>query len=239
MLLLFLPIVIASFWGRIRGGNFVYRLTNLWADLCFPAIFVFSHKKFESPHDPHRPFIFVVNHTSYADAAFAPRVFRQPLRILGKAEMTRIPIFGFIYRKVVVTVMRDSIENRARSLLIIKSLVKKKISVLIFPEGTFNRTGKPLKDFYNGAFRIAIETQTPIKPVLFLDTYSRIPGNLWTLNPGKCRAVFLEEIPVTGLTIDDMAELKQKTMRIMSDKLMEYGASWIKQEEKTKTVSNE
>jgi 1-acyl-sn-glycerol-3-phosphate acyltransferase len=41
----------------------------------------------------------------------------------------------------------------------------------MFPEGTFNETNAPLKDFYDGAFRIAIETKTAVKPVLFLDAY--------------------------------------------------------------------
>ncbi len=39
---------------------------------------------------------------------------------------------------------------------------------MVFPEGTFNMTTEPLKEFYDGAFRVAIETQTPVKPVLFL-----------------------------------------------------------------------
>ena len=45
---------------------------------------------------------------------------------------------------------------------------------MVFPEGTFNMTTQPLKEFYDGAFRVAIETQTPVKPVLFLDAYSRM-----------------------------------------------------------------
>jgi 1-acyl-sn-glycerol-3-phosphate acyltransferase len=228
MLLIFPAAVIASLWGRVKGGNAVYRLCNLWADICFPLIFIFSKRKFEAPHDGDKAYIFVANHQSYGDAAFLARVIRQPLRVLGKAEMAGIPIFGFIYKMAVVAVDRKSIENRAQSIRIIRSLVNKKISVLIFPEGTFNRTGNPLKEFYNGAFRIAIETQTPVKPILFLDTFDRLPYGLWNLNPGKCRAVFLNEIPVAGLTMSDLSSLRQKIFDIMSDKLREYGASWIK-----------
>jgi 1-acyl-sn-glycerol-3-phosphate acyltransferase len=236
MLLLFIPTLIASVWGRIKGGNFVYKLTKIWADVCFAFCFIFTKIKFESPHNPNRAYIFVVNHISYIDAGFLPKVFRQPLRILGKAEMTKIPIFGSIYSKVVVPVYRDRAHDRARSMQIVKSLVNKKISVLIFAEGTFNQTGKPLKDFYNGAFRIAIDTQTPIKPVLFLDTYARMPGSLWTLNPGKCRAIYLDEISVEGLTLDDLPALKEKTHNIMSERLRAYGAIWIKDEQEIKTA---
>jgi 1-acyl-sn-glycerol-3-phosphate acyltransferase len=236
MLLIFLPIIVASLWGRVRGGNLVYRLIRFWSDSVLSLIFIFGRRIFEVPHDPGQSYIFVVNHVSFLDAGFLPHVFRQPLRILGKAEMARIPVFGFIYSRVVVTVLRNNIEDRARSMSIIKSLVNKKISVLIFPEGTFNNTGKPLKEFYNGAFRIAIETQTPIKPVLFLDTYSRIPASLSTINPGRCRAVFLDEIPVTGLTLDDVPMLNQKTHQIMSDKLREYGAHWITEKREVNSI---
>src|SRR6185369_7240909 len=106
MLLIFLCAIVASFWGRIKGGNAVYRLCNLWADICFAFSFIFPSRKFESPHDDTRSYIFIANHQSYLDAAFVPKVIRQPLRILGNAEMAKVPVFGSIYKNVVVTVDR-------------------------------------------------------------------------------------------------------------------------------------
>src|SRR5258708_10913844 len=90
MLLIFPFVIIHSFFGRVKGGNMAYEFWNLWAELVFPLIFVFSSRKFETPHDVNRPYIFVATHTSYSDAAFVPKVIRQPLRILGKAEMATI-----------------------------------------------------------------------------------------------------------------------------------------------------
>jgi 1-acyl-sn-glycerol-3-phosphate acyltransferase len=99
---------------------------------------------------------------------------------------------------------------------------------VISPEGTFNMTHKPLKDFYDGAFRIAIETQTPIKPILFLDTYSRMNyRTIFSLNPGRSRAVYLAEVGVEGLTAKDVAFLKDKVYRIMEEGLIKYKAGWI------------
>jgi 1-acyl-sn-glycerol-3-phosphate acyltransferase len=150
---------------------------------------------------------------------------------LGKVEMSGIPLFGFIYRKAIVAVDRSSAVNRAESVRILKSIISKGISVLVFPEGTFNMTNKPLKDFYDGAFRLAIETQTAVKPVLFLDTYDRMHyQSIFSLTPGKCRILYLEEIPVEGLQIDDVPWLKQKVYGIMEKKLIEYNVSWIKPE---------
>ena len=90
-------------------------------------------------------------------------------------------------------------------------------------------THQPLKEFYDGAFKIAIETQTPIKPILFLDTYDRMNyKSIFSLNPGRSRAVYLEEVSVEGLTIKDVALLKEKVYQLMEEKLISYKASWIK-----------
>jgi 1-acyl-sn-glycerol-3-phosphate acyltransferase len=228
MLLLFPFVLIASFFGRIRGGNAIFGLCMLWGDLWFPLIFIFPKRLFEVPHDRTRQYIFVVNHISLLDAGLLPKAFRQSLRPLGKVEMSKIPVFGFIYKKAIVSVDRSNAANRAQSIRVLKSIIGKKISVLFFPEGTYNQTHKPLKEFFNGAFRVAIETQTPIKPVLFLDTYDRLKyGNAFSLTPGKCRIVFLEEIPVAGLGANDTKKLKEKTLTIMEKKLREYNVSWI------------
>jgi 1-acyl-sn-glycerol-3-phosphate acyltransferase len=85
-----------------------------------------------------------------------------------------------------------------------------------------------LKDFYDGAFRLAIETQTPVKPVLFLDTYKRMPySGLFTMTPGRSRIVYMEEVPVEGLTLNDTVALKERVFGLMEKKLVEYRAEWI------------
>lgn len=229
MLLIFPFALIAMFFGRIKGGNMVYRLCTLWADIWFALIFIRVKKIYEVPQKISSQYIYVVNHISYLDTPLIVKTFRRPLRPLGKVEMAKVPIFGFIYRNAIVTVDRSSAANRSASIRILRSIISKGISVLVFPEGTFNETSAPVKDFFNGAFRLAIETQTPIKPVLFLDTFDRMPyTSLFSLNPGKCRVVYLDEIPVAGLTMSDIELLKNKTCQLMKEKLISYKASWIK-----------
>jgi 1-acyl-sn-glycerol-3-phosphate acyltransferase len=228
MLLIFPFVIIASFFGRIKGGNMIYRLCMLWADLWFPLVFIYFKRIYESPHDKKKPYIFVSNHISNLDAAIIVKAYRQPIRPLGKAEMSKVPVFGFIYRNAIVTVDRGNAADRLKSVRILKSIINKGISVLVFPEGTFNMTPQPLKDFYDGAFRVAIETQTPVKPVLFLDAYDRLKyHHVFSLKPGRCRIVYLDEFSVEGLSIKDTTKLKEKIYRIMSEKLREYNVSWI------------
>ncbi|HUR65659.1 MAG TPA: lysophospholipid acyltransferase family protein [Chitinophagaceae bacterium] len=229
MLLIFPFAIIASFFGRIKGGNMVLRLCMLWADLWFPLIFIWHKKIYEAPHDKMRSYIFLSNHISYLDAAIIVKAYRQPIRPLGKVEMSKVPVFGFIYRNAIVTVDRSSASNRANSVRILKSIISKGISVLVFPEGTFNIGTTPLKEFYDGAFRLALETQTPIKPVLFLDAYRRMPyESLFRMSPGRNRLLYLNEIPVEGYTLSDVAKLKDEVYAIMEKKLVEYNAAWGK-----------
>ena len=207
----------------------IYRLCMLWGDIWFLLVFIVHKKIVESPHDKTKQYIFVTNHISYLDSAVLVKAYRQPVRPLGKVEMAKVPLFGFIYRKAIVTVDRSSTENRAESIRILKSIISKGISVMVFPEGTFNMTNKPLKEFYDGAFRLAIETQTPVKPVLFLDTYRRMNyKSIFSMKPGRCRIVYLTEVRVDGLKIDDVQELKRKVYKIMEEKLIAYKAAWIK-----------
>ena len=228
---LILPfIVIASFFGKIKGGNFIYKLCKLWSRFVLLMLGMYHKNIFESPHEKTQPYVFVFNHISYIDIPVILRsVQNQHFRVLGKAEMAKIPIFGFIYRSAAVLVERGDAEKRAKSVAQLKSVLNKGISVVIAPEGTFNITHQPLKSFYDGAFKIAIETETPIKPMLFLDTYDRLHyESIFSLTPGKSRTIFLEEIPVDGLTLDDVDMLKGKVYKAMEAGLIRYNASWIK-----------
>ena len=207
----------------------IYRLCMLWGDIWFFLVFIFHKNYYEQPVDKNKQYIFVGNHISYLDAPIIVKAIRRPIRALGKTEMGAVPVFGFIYKYAVVRVDRGSAENRAKSVRNMKSILKKGISIVVFPEGTFNMTHNPLKDFYDGAFRVAIETQMPIKPMLFLDAYDRMHyKSIFSLTPGKNRVVYLEEVPVEGLTQKNVPLLKQKVYDLMDRKLREYKASWIR-----------
>lgn len=228
MILIFPWVIIGSFFGPIRGGNFIYRLLHLWGDIWFFLSGIRTRISSAIP-DRHKQYVFVANHVSNLDAAFLVKVIRQPFRPLGKIELVKVPVFGYIYKVAVVTVDRGDASHRSKSIRNLKSIIRKGISILIFPEGTFNETGLPMKEMYDGAFRIAIETQTPIKPVIFPDTYARMQGDkVFSLNPGICRAIWLSEVPVEGCTLADLPRLKQQVLMLMNAALQEANASWIR-----------
>jgi len=219
-----LPFVMLSLLGgKIKGGNFIYRICKLWAKVWYFFIGIKHQNIFEAPHDASRQYIFVANHISYIDIPPAVISLKQAYRVLGKYEMVKYPVFGWIYRAAVILVDRSSPEMRAKSFRALKAALSKGISIFIFPEGTFNETGKPLKEFFDGAFRLAIETQTPIKPVLFVDTNERLNQyDIFSLTPGLSRVVYLQEISVQGYTKSDVQKLKQLTYNAMEAGLLKY-----------------
>lgn len=230
ILLLVTPfVIIVSLFGKIKGGNAVMKIAHGWADVWLFLLGIYHVRVIEQELKKDQSYVFVSNHNSYMDIPQMLKAIRQPLRILGKAEMGKVPVFGIIYNAAVVPVVRGSAEARARSVMVLKSVLNKNISIYIAPEGTFNMTDQPLISFYDGAFRLAIETQTPIKPMLFLDAVDRMHWrSIFAFTPGKLRTVYLEEVSTEGYTPYDVDALKQKVYDLMERKLIEYKASWLR-----------
>lgn len=229
-MLIILPLIaIASLFGPQKGGNAIYRICYAWGWTWMTLIGIFYRSLPGNAPTRGKSYVFVANHIAYLDIPVIFRTIRRHhFRILGKIELKDVPVFGYIYRQAVILVDRSSAAKRSQSVRILKQVLQQGISVFIFPEGTFNETGRPLKEFYDGAFRVAIETGTPVKPMLFLDTYRRMHyRSVLSLNPGPCRAVFLPEIPVTGLELKDLPELRDRVFAVMEKALIEHRAAWI------------
>ena len=223
MFVTLIVVAVSPLLGKTRGGNFVYTACKGWAIVWYFLTGNRYKEIHEAPHDATKQYIFVANHTSYMDIPAAMLAIHQPVRILGKYEMVKYPVFGIIYRMAVIVVDRSSSKRRAQSFRALKAALLKHISIFIFPEGTFNETRQPLKDFYDGAFRIAIETKTPIKPILFLDTYERMHyRGFLELTPGKCRCVYLPQIEVEEYDAKQVAVLRKKVYDAMEEGLRRY-----------------
>lgn len=224
MIIVFVLMLFVLPLGKIKSGNLVYKLCRAWGSTWYFFVGIRHKEIYEVPHDKNKQYIFVANHSSYLDIPSAVLCIHQAVRVLGKYEMVRYPIFGLIYRAAVILVDRRDAEHRAQSVRALKAAIKRGISIFIFPEGTFNDTENPLKDFYDGAFRTAVETQTPIKPILFIDNDNRLnQKSIFSLTPGICRCVYLDEIKIDEFTAKhEVKLLKQKVYSAMEDGLMRY-----------------
>ena len=229
-LIAFPLVIVFSLFGKITGGNLICSLCKIWSDCWYFLLGIRHQRVFESAYDPGKTYVFISNHISYLDI---PCIFKsirkQSFRVLAKADLRKIPVFGYIYSRGAVMVDRSSTTQRAQSVRQLRKILGHHISVFIFPEGTFNETDDPLKFFYDGAFRISIQTQTPIKPMLFLTNYQLMNyHSIFSLRPGRSRVIFLDEISPEGYTLTGLTLFKEKVYREMDLNLREYQASWIK-----------
>ncbi len=225
LLIIFPAVVVAVILGQPKGGRLVINLSRGWSD-AWTFLIGLRHKNItEAPIEKDRHYVFVANHISYMDIPLLFQVIRKnDFRVLGKMEMSKIPVFGLLYKLAVVLIDRSSTKSRSKSIEKLREVLEQNISIFIFPEGTFNETKNPLKPFYDGAFRIAIETQTPIKPIVYLDSVHRMHySTVFSITPGPSRAVHLPEIPVKGLTLADVATLKNTTFEAMEACIKRYG----------------
>ncbi|RQO30905.1 1-acyl-sn-glycerol-3-phosphate acyltransferase [Taibaiella sp. KBW10] len=205
-------------WGR----KAIWRLVQGWSYVWFFLLGMRTRKIFEAPLDKNEEYIVVVNHISYIDVPIIFRAIPFFVRPLAKFELGKIPLFGFLYRQLAVTIDRANGKSKLEGSKQLKNTLEEGSSILIFPEGTFNETGAPLKSFYDGAFRIALETQTPILPVVFLDALDIWNyKSFWSLKPGKNRVVFLPKVAVAPYGTD-VKRLSAEVHRQMWDTINEY-----------------
>ncbi len=160
-------------------------------------------------------YIIVCNHNSLIDIPLTTPFMPQANKTIAKKSFARVPVFGWIYSWGSVLVDRNSVESRRKSYEDMKYVLRQGLDMLIFPEGTRNKTNDPLKLFYDGAFRLAIDTHHKIIPVVLFNTRKIMPANkFFYLMPHQIRMDILLPIASDHLS---MEALKEKIFRIMWD----------------------
>lgn len=198
------------------GKRAILVVLRIWAWLFSLLSFFWITTKNKGNVDRSKSHIYVGNHGSYLDAVAVCLSIPQYFSALGKVEITKVPIFGLIYKRIVVLIDRSSKESREQSVAALKKDIANGQSILIFAEGTMNKTEKPLADFYDGAFRIAIETQTPIIPFVMINNRKLLPRkDPLMARPGLITTILLPEVSVVGLGLDDVPLLKKKVYELM------------------------
>ena len=168
----------------------------------------------------HKSYMFVANHASMLDIMLMLAVIKQPFIFIGKKELSKIPVFGFFYRRTCILVDRNKQQSRKAAFEEAQRRLKQENSICIFPEG-----GVPddesivLDQFKDGAFRLAIEHQIPIVPITLHDTKKRFSYSFFTGGPGKLRVKIHHFLCTEGLELSQRRTLKEKTRAIILEEL--------------------
>lgn len=160
-------------------------------------------------------YIVIFNHNSFIDILITTPFTPGLNKTIAKIELSKIPLFGLIYKRGAVLVDRKDKNSRVNSFKEMKEVLQMGINMCIYPEGTRNTTEKPIKEFHNGAFKLAVETRTPILPAIIFNARQTLPADktffFW---PSKMEIHYLQPIQVTS---DDNSEkIKMDLYRLMS-----------------------
>lgn len=207
-----LPFLLGSRFGAV-GYAFLWLWSWIFSKLTFIRYKFYGRENFEKG----KTYIYVSNHTSFLDIPGLTMLLPGQFRPLAKKELLRIPIFGWIATSAAIIVDRSSPESRKKSIDKLKTFLHNGISILIFAEGTQNRSKEILQPFKDGAFRIAIDTQEPVLPIVVLGAGPLMPPGTINLKPGVIRIYVGKEISTSGLTVSEVKDLKQRTFEVMSE----------------------
>lgn len=224
-MILFLPGILIPFLFGNRWSWISYKFLWLWSWVFSQLTFI--HYQFYGKENIQRgkSYIYVSNHTSFLDVPGLRLIIKGEFRPIAKKELLKIPVFGFIVKAATVVVDRSNHESRKKSIEYAKRIIAQGISMLIFAEGTQNRTQQILQPFKDGAFRIAIDTQTPILPVVVVGAGKLMPPGKLSMAPGKIKIIAGEPIPVSGLSAQDYDTVKQRTFETMKAMILQYSVS--------------
>ena len=164
-----------------------------------------------------KAYIYVSNHTSFLDLPGIAMTIRGQFRPLAKKELLKLPLFGWVTRATCVVVDRASAESRKKSMDFLKKVLGMGINILIFPEGTQNRSKELLQPFKEGAFRIAVDTGQALLPLAVIGAGPLMPPGKAKVFPGKIKVVVGDPIDVSSYSLRNMNELRDKTASIIKD----------------------
>jgi 1-acyl-sn-glycerol-3-phosphate acyltransferase len=159
------------------------------------------------------PAIVICNHNSLIDVPLSTPFLPRANKTIAKKSFIYVPIFGWIYQFGSVIVDRKNDHSRKTSFDNMKRVLDSGLDMLIYPEGTRNKTSEPLKSFYDGAFKLAVDTQKPIIPVVILNTKKILPAYpIMCFKPGKIQMDILAPIDSQGHTVKSLKQLAFDTM---------------------------
>jgi 1-acyl-sn-glycerol-3-phosphate acyltransferase len=223
-------ILFPAFWLFLRNKRTfpkVFKLKRWWSGILiyFPGIRYRVLRECSVPWP--EPCVICPNHASYLDIIMTYRVIPHYFHFMGKAELKKVPLFNRFFDHMNILVDRSSIVASHKAFVRAGEDIDRGISIAIFPEATIPECTPEIGRLKNGAFKLAIEKQVPIVPVVFLDNWKVLPDSprkkVYAGSPGLLRVVIHDPIPTKGMKESDLASLKEAYRKVMDETLLKYG----------------
>lgn len=213
LLIIVIPILITFKIKEPLGTELFRNISKAWMTVFLTMIGCRLIIKGKQHFKKGETYVVVCNHNSFMDVPVTTPFIPGANKTIAKKSMAKIPLFGWIYSRGAILVDRDSDESRRQSFEMMKQTLAEGLHMVIYPEGTRNRTKEPLKAFYDGAFKLATATNTNIIPTLLFNTNKVLPTHkVFYLWPKTLEMHFLPVVETATLPIK---EIKDKVFTIM------------------------
>ena len=199
-----------------------FKVARFWAYIVIYGMFWWPVIYRDAKMKKGESYMLVANHASMADIMLMLLVARNPFVFVGKAELGKIPIFGFFYRRTCILVDRSDAQSRQAVFKRASERLDSGIGICIFPEGGVPSDRSIVLDkFKDGAFRLAIEHQIPVVPMSFYDNKNRLPFSFFHGSPGKMRARTHEIQQTAGMKLPgDKVRFRESVRAIILNDLL-------------------
>jgi 1-acyl-sn-glycerol-3-phosphate acyltransferase len=223
MLIVFIPIWIISMLPEPMRAKSLHLVFRLWMGVYMPLVFCPVFRKGKRNFKKGQQYVVVINHNSLMDIPVSSPWIPGPNKTLAKIEMSRIPVFGVIYKAGSILVDRKKESSRRESFAKMQETLNMGIHLCLYPEGTRNKTKEPMQPFFDGAFVTAVKAQKPIMPGVIFNTRKILPPEKgsWA-RPMPVHIHFLQPVSTEGLTLNDVPALKEKVYATMRDHFVSH-----------------
>ncbi len=211
--LLFLPAFTSCFVDRSGKGPSFFQ--KLWVKLLLWANGLRLRVTGLENLSQEGAYILASTHTSILDIPAIISACPLPVRFLAKKSLSWFPIFGwFLYLAEHILIDRESASSALKSLKKAASILRKGISIIIFPEGTRTPDGE-VKEFKRGAFLLAQHSKFPLVPISISGSYQILPRQGWCFWPGTIYIHIDKPIPTHNLSPAEAKTLMERVREII------------------------
>lgn len=213
MLIVFIPMWMIGVWKEPKRSHLMHSIYRNWMRVFFFFSGIRLRIKGKENFAAGENYILVYNHNSLFDVPVSVPFTPGANKTIAKVELSRIPIFGLLYKRGSVLVDRKSEDSRKMSYLKMKEVLNMGLHMCIYPEGTRNKTTEPLQRFHDGAFRLSFDSKKSILPALIFNSTKVLPRKIFFFWPAKIELNYLK--PVAPKDFSSKEALKEYVFNLM------------------------
>ena len=221
LIVIMLPFLLLSIVKETWYPYF-FVMARIWAKGILFGMGFYTKFEKEQELEKGKSYMLVANHTSMLDIMLMLSVVQNPFVFVGKKELSKIPLFGFFYKRTCILVDRSSQKSRMEVFARAQKRLNQGLSICIFPEGGVPDESILLDEFKDGAFKLAIEHQIPIVPITFADNKKRMSYTFLSGSPGIMRAKMHKFLETKGKSVEEKKIVKEEIRAVILKQLEDY-----------------